>query len=270
MKKNSGRKIINFSIVPLRFFGFCFIILPIYFLIKELWPLSIKDFIESFNEYKSSLKLSMEYGLWTCAINLIISIPAAWFIYRKRESFFEKFFSVLLIIPLFGGIYVAFGFFYIFSKGGIVNWLFSLINIDTIRMLYSPISIIVAMTILTLPFMLNAIMNSINKIPGEHIFAARILGAKEWVILRRIVLPQTVKGIFAGLLMTLGWTLSVVEIPLLLGNFPFNEVFSVRIFRNITTYYEYRQSAYISLFVISCILAMSITAKFLEKKQNEI
>jgi ABC-type spermidine/putrescine transport system permease subunit I len=270
MKKSSKKISDLVSIVPLRLFGCCLIAAPIYFLIKEIWPFSIKELAESFNEYKDSILLSIKYGIWTSLINLTISLPLAWIIYKKKGGVVEKLYPFLLIIPLFGGIYIAFGFFYLFIKGGMVSKLFSKIGVDTISILYSSFSIIIALTILTLPFMLNAIINSVNKIPKEEIVAARILGANELVILKRIIIPQSAKGILSGLFMTLGWTLSVVEIPLLLGNFPINEVFSVKLFRNITTYYEYRQAAYISLIFILGIFLLSLSARRLGEKKDEI
>ena len=68
-------------------------------------------------------------------------------------------------------------------------------------MIYHQTGTIIAMTHILLPFMILPLYSVMKPIPPTYVRAARSLGATSWTAFRRVYLPQTLQGIWAGSLL---------------------------------------------------------------------
>ncbi len=97
-------------------------------------------------------------------------------------------------------------------------------------------SILVALLFVTLPFVVRTVQPVLIELDRDMEEAARSLGAGEFTIFRRIVLPNILPGILSG--MTMGFARAVGEIGsviLITGNLPFKtEVASVYVYQRIS------------------------------------
>ena len=97
----------------------------------------------------------------------------------------------------------TYGWIILFRKSGIINT--GLINLGLIEkplsLMYNNFGIIVGMSYTLLPFMLLPVCSSVLAIDNSVIEAARDLGAKPWQIFKKIILPQTISGVFNGSIM---------------------------------------------------------------------
>jgi putative spermidine/putrescine transport system permease protein len=75
-----------------------------------------------------------------------------------------------------------------------------------------------AMVHVMLPFVVLPVYSALRQIDGQHIRAARTMGAKPMLILRKVILPQLRNGITAGAILVFIMSLSFYVTPQLLGD----------------------------------------------------
>ena len=97
----------------------------------------------------------------------------------------------------------TYGWIVLLRKNGIINS--GLINIGLIdkpfSLMYNNLGIVIGMTYTLLPFMMLPVCSAVFKIDNNLIEAARDLGAKPLAIFRKIIIPETISGVFNGSLM---------------------------------------------------------------------
>jgi sulfate transport system permease protein len=97
---------------------------------------------------------------------------------------------------------------------------------------YTRVAILLALLFVTLPFVVRAVQPVIHGLDAEVEEAAHVLGARGWVVFRRVVLPELLPALLSG--GVLGFARALGEygsVVLLSGNIPFStQVASVYIF----------------------------------------
>lgn len=149
-------------------------------------------------------------------IDIILGYPFAYFMLRKVRKFADVF-RAILIIPLFGELYIAYGLLYLILPGGPLSTFFEFLGVPVLEALYSVPMTIFAMTLYTFPFVVYSIGISLQGIEKSYEEAARCLGAGPIRTFMRITLPLSLPGIIAGWLTSFGWNLGAYAIPVLLG-----------------------------------------------------
>jgi sulfate/thiosulfate transport system permease protein len=100
---------------------------------------------------------------------------------------------------------------------------------------FTPYALFLALLFVTLPFVVRTVQPVLLELDTEMEEAARSLGAGEFAVFRRIILPSILPGILSGV--TMAFARGVGEIGavvLISGNIPYKtEVASVFIFNNI-------------------------------------
>jgi putative spermidine/putrescine transport system permease protein len=91
------------------------------------------------------------------------------------------------------------------------------VGIGRVRMLYTPIAVVVALVHVMLPFMVIPVWTSLQKLDPQVENAALSLGASRFTVLRRVVLPQVLPGLLSGGLIVFALSASALAIPGLLG-----------------------------------------------------
>jgi sulfate/thiosulfate transport system permease protein len=128
---------------------------------------------------------------------------------------------------------------------------------------YSRIAVVLALLFVTLPFVVRAVQPVLLELDREMEEAAASLGARNWTIFRRIILPNLLPAILAGV--GLGFARSIGEfgsLVLITGNLPFKtEVSSVFIFGQIESDRTTSAAAVsVVLLLISFVVLLGITA----------
>lgn len=155
----------------------------------------------------------------TAIIALIVGYPAAYFIARRGEK--QKYFLLFLVtLPFFANALVRmYAWILILRKDGILNNALhglGLIN-EPLQMIYTPGAVAVAMLYQYLPFMVLPLFASIEKLDGSMIEASFDLGARRFTTFRRVVLPMTMPGVVAGLVLVFVPALGNFVAPTLIG-----------------------------------------------------
>ena len=156
-------------------------------------------------------------ALLATLICIAIGTPEAYILSRMRPPWRSAFLLVILAPLLVSVVVRAFGWSLVLGPAGFVNQFFEAIGIGRVRMLYTPIAVVVALVHVMLPFMVIPVWTSLQKLDPMVENAALSLGASRFTVLRRVVLPQVLPGLLSGALIVFALSASALAIPGLLG-----------------------------------------------------
>ncbi|MEI6025418.1 MAG: ABC transporter permease [Betaproteobacteria bacterium] len=156
-------------------------------------------------------------ALLTTLLCVLIGAPEAYILSRMRAPW-RSVFLLIILAPLLVSVVVrAFGWSLVLGPAGFVNQFFEWVGIGRVRMLYTPIAVVVALVHVMMPFMVIPVWTSLQKLDPQVENAALSLGASRWTVLRRVVLPQVTPGLLSGGLIVFALSASALAIPGLLG-----------------------------------------------------
>ena len=158
---------------------------------------------------------------WVAALTTLICVlvgaPEAYILSRMARPWRSIFLLVILAPLLISVVVRAFGWSLLLGPNGVVNNLFDWLGIGRVRMLYTPVAVVVALVHVMLPFMVIPVWTSLQKLDPMVENAALSLNASPFTVMRRIVLPQITPGVLSGSLIVFGLSASALAIPGLLG-----------------------------------------------------
>ncbi len=167
----------------LMFLFFIFIIMPFIFLILvsftsgevfKVGGFSLKWYVKAMGS--SNFKDAMFNSFVISLISTIISISSGFLfslgLYKKRSKYLEAYVDMPLIIPHIVLSFILYQFFVV--KFGID----------------STIILILANTVVALPYIIKSFLAALNKIDKNIFLAGKTLGANEFIIVKKILLPN--------------------------------------------------------------------------------
>ena len=212
-KKNQlSQKIFTY---PVLIYSFTLILLPLIYVFflsfcksdnygGIIYEFTLKNYLKIFNfTYLKILFQSSLIGLVVTFICVFISYPFA-LVLRTKSDKFKNLATKLIMIPfLTNSLIRAYGWIILLRKSGVINT--ALLSAHLIEkplaLMYNNVGIIIGMTYTLLPFMLLPVCSAVFKIDNNIIEAARDLGASQFQIFRKIIVPETISGVFNGFLM---------------------------------------------------------------------
>ena len=168
------------------------------------------------SRYLPNLAITLELALLATIVDLIFGFPFAYIFVRKIR--YRTTVRALMVFPMFGALYIAFGMRFILLPGGPATPLLQALGIASTDALFSLPSVVFAMSIFTFPFMVLNIGTALGNVDPTLEEAAACLGARPWQTFRRILVPLTRAGTVAGALTVFGWSIGTFAEPLLLGS----------------------------------------------------
>lgn len=146
-------------------------------------------------QWSTALVTSLEVGLLTAALASVLGVAAAYGLVRGRFRGKAVIASVLvspLIVPV---VVIAIGMFSVYVAG----WGVGPVRIGS-RLAGSLPGLVIAHTVLAVPFVLINVVASLVQFDRTIELAAMSLGADPWRTFRRISLPLIMPGVLAGAL----------------------------------------------------------------------
>jgi spermidine/putrescine transport system permease protein len=155
----------------------------------------------------------------TAMLTLLVAYPAAWYIARQPER--RKFLLLTLVtLPFFVNALVRiYAWMLILRADGVINNLLMGVGLidEPLQMIYTPAAVVVSMVYQYLPFMVLPLFASMEKLDLRLIEASRDLGAPALTTFRRVILPMTLPGIVAGLVLVFVPSFGNFIAPTLMG-----------------------------------------------------
>jgi ABC-type spermidine/putrescine transport system permease subunit I len=168
------------------------------------------------NRYLPNVFVTLQLATLATIADLIFGFPFAYILVRKVR--YRNLVRALMVFPMFGTLYIAFGLRFILLPGGPASPVFEALGIANTSVLFSLPSVVFAMAIFTFPFMVLNIGTALSNVDPTLEEAAACLGARPWQTFARILVPLTRAGTVAGILTVFGWSIGTFAEPLLLGS----------------------------------------------------
>jgi putative thiamine transport system permease protein len=238
-------------------------LLPILGIVVGLWPPEQIRFadIEPFLAYQG-LSVSVLMTLFSAIFSTLISLYIAFMVYSqchlsKRLQSFEKHLAPLLSLPHLA---IALGLVFLFSDG-------SLFFVDSGLPRKGLSTLIIAIVIKEVPFFLLIFSAIGRQLPIKYwLLQGKALGYQDYRCWWFLVFPPILKQSRLALLAATAYTLSVVDVSLLVGpNIP--ELFAVSVYRWQTSFAAGDQAlAFWANALLLILLAVSVCILYAHEK----
>jgi putative spermidine/putrescine transport system permease protein len=163
--------------------------------------------------------LTVQLGLLTVLISLLISYPAAYHLSRQPPRR-RGLLMMLIITPLLIGVVIrTYGWMIILSDTGLINQALSALHLPTAELMYNATGVLIGLVHIYVPYMVLALLGPLQAIDPDLESAARSLGASRWNAFWRITWPLSLPGVLSGSILVFVLAISAYIIPQLLGGF---------------------------------------------------
>jgi len=149
-------------------------------------------------ETTNAILLTVYAALIASVIGFIFGVPLAYLLARHRfpgKNIIEGFIDLPIVVPhTAAGIALLF----VFGRDYLLGQWFGSIGVQFVDSLAG---IIIAMTFVSVPFLINAVRDGFMKVDVRLEKAARTMGASPWQVFFHVTLPLSWRSILAGNLM---------------------------------------------------------------------
>ncbi|WP_298433475.1 sulfate ABC transporter permease subunit CysT [Geobacter sp.] len=214
----------------------------------------------------ASYRLTFGVALLAATINCVFGVLTAWVLARYRLPG-KRIVDALVDLPFalptaVAGITLA----TVYSGNG---WIGRWLEPHGIKVAYTPLGILVAMTFIGLPFVVRTVQPVLADLEGELEEAAACLGANRWQIFSRVVFPQILPAILTGF--ALAFARAVGEygsIIFIAGNMPMvSEVTPLLIITKLEQY-DYPGATAIATVMLSVSFFVLLAINLLQKRSR--
>ena len=153
---------------------------------------------------KTALFNSLLFGFVVTLVDLVLGLPVAWVLARRKSLRFRHFIDTLIDMPLVVPTSVLGLSVFFFWSGG----LGSLMGVEGGLLDKGPIMIILLHIVFTFPYVVRSIEAAIFQIDRAHEQAATMLGASPFTAFRTISLPLFRAGLISGAILAFTRSLS--------------------------------------------------------------
>jgi putative spermidine/putrescine transport system permease protein len=190
---------------------------------------------------------------------ILLSLPASYAIWRVVKSDWAKLVILIACIIPFWTSYLTrmITWLPMFGREGIVNGLLRTLHITDQPidgLLYTPLSMMIALYFLYIVFMIGPIYFSMTRIDEDVMAASRVFGANSWRTFIHVVLPLSRPGIMAGSLFVVILGLADFVTERVVGGGQ-NPMIAGLIFREIDTFVWAKACAMAIVLVVVAVIA---------------
>lgn len=169
--------------------------------------------------HRKGLVLTLAIGMWVTVLTPFLAYPLAIAIAQAKRARTRRLLLGITITPIIVNLFILiYGWIIMLGPSGLVNQIWLGAGAERpIKFLFDQSGIIIGLVHSLLPFMVLPIASSLMAIPRSIVEAAGMLGASGWTVFRRIYLPLSLPGLFAGCLLTFTLSISSFVVPMLMG-----------------------------------------------------
>jgi len=194
---------------------------------------------------------TLKISLITTVLTLVLAFPVALYL-RQVSPRTRMLVSFVLLSPLLTSVVVrTLAWVILLAPNGIVNETLSALGFSAVKLIYNQTGVVIGLTHVFFGYMVLALMTSVLKIDENLLLAANNLGASNWNVLIKIILPLSLPGILAGSILVFSMCASTYATPRLLGGSS-NKVLAMEVYDLAINYLEWNEAAALAsiLFVV--------------------
>ena len=176
---------------------------------------------ESVREVRTYLVIfmrSLKLAVISTFICLLMGYPLAYIMARASERT-QNILLTLIMIPMWMNFLIrTYAWMTILQDKGILNGFIGLLGLGPVHIIGTESAVVIGMVYDYLPYMILPIYSVMAKMDEKLIEAARDLGCGSFGVLRRVIWPLSLPGVFSGITMVLVPSISTFYISQKLGN----------------------------------------------------
>jgi spermidine/putrescine transport system permease protein len=162
------------------------------------------NYTSTIGEYHDQLVRSFKYGLVTTAITIVLAYPMAYWI-AFRGGRHKSTYLFLILLPFFVTFVIrTISWQFLLADDGIVLGHFKEWGLlpQSFHVIATPYAVVGGLVYNFLPFMVLPIYVALERVDRSLLEAASDLFANRVEVFRRVVLPLSLPGVFAGVILT--------------------------------------------------------------------
>jgi sulfate transport system permease protein len=244
------------------------VLIPLSGILFKTLGLSFSDFWATVTDDRvvASYKLSFGASLIGALINMVFGFIVAWVLVRYQFPG-KRIVDALVDLPFALPTAVAgIALTQIYSVNG---WIGKLVEPLGLKIAYTPLGIIIALTFIGLPFVVRTVQPILQELDKEVEEAAVSLGARRFKIFIRIIFPEIFPALITGTAIAfargLGEYGSVVFIS---GNMPFKTEITPLLIMTKLEQFDYAGATAIALVMLIFSFAMMLVVNLLQWRSN--
>ena len=209
--------------------------------------------------YRQFLTETVWISLVTTAVCAVLAYPLAYQLARSSART-RGFLLMLLIAPLMiGDVVRGYGWLIALGDFGVLNQALLGLGVvaKPVRLIFTPTGVVIGLVQVLLPFMVLPLAAAIGAIPIELEEASLSLGARHGRVFRKVVLPLTLPGLAAGVVIVFALAMGSFAIPLFLGGIKVKMIGPL-IFQQATLTVDWPFAAAISSVLFATSLALLV------------
>jgi sulfate/thiosulfate transport system permease protein len=241
------------------------VLIPLSALVFKTAEMSWIDFVETVTAPRvlASYRVTFGAALAAASINAVFGVLVAWVLVRYRFPG-KRLVDALVDLPFalptaVAGITLS----TVYSPNG---WIGRILEPHGIKVAFTPLGIIVAMTFIGLPFVVRTVQPVIEELDTEIEEAAACLGANRWQTFRRVLFPLMTPSVLTGF--ALAFARAVGEygsIIFIAGNMPMvSEITPLLIITKLEQY-DYRGATAIATVMLVASFVMLLIVNLLQR-----
>jgi sulfate/thiosulfate transport system permease protein len=246
------------------FFLCAIVLLPLSALVLKVSGMSLDRFFEVISSPRAlaSYRLSFGASLVAAGINVVFGFGVAWTLVRY-EFAGRKIIDAIIDMPFalptaVSGIALT----SIFAPNG---WIGQWLDPQGIHVAYTPLGITIALTLISMPFVVRTVQPAIQEVQRDLEDAAETLGAGRFYVFRRIIVPTVLPAVLTGF--TLAFARAVGEygsVVFIAGNkFGYTEITPLLIIYKLEEF-DYAGAAALGVVMLAISFAMLLAINLLQ------
>lgn len=216
---------------------------------------TVENYTKIWDRYLPHVENTIRLALLSSIVDLVFGYPFAYILIRRVR--YRELVRTLMVFPLFGPLYLAFGIRYVLLPNGPLAPVLDFLHINATTLLISEPMTVFGMAMFTFPFMVMNVGTALSNVNPMLEEAAQTLGAQPWQVFTRVLFPLSRSGILAGFLMCFGWNLGVFVVPILLGGTAQQRVLSITLHQKGLSQFDYGLAAAMGIVLMG--LAFGVT-----------
>jgi len=162
---------------------------------------------------------SLEYAALTTALCVVIGYPVAWFIGRAKPKHRNLLLTLVMIPFLTSFLIRTYAWMTILSENGILNGFLQYTRLisDPLELLYTHGAVVLGLAYNYVPFLILPVYGSVEKLDHSLVEAALDLGASPLRVFQKVIIPLTMPGILAGVVLVFIPAVGMYAVAQLMG-----------------------------------------------------
>ena len=264
----------KFSLIYL-FWGLIFIVLPLFLILAHALNANtdLSDFVftlDNFSRffeplYVKILITSLILAGLSTILCLIVGYPVAYIISKMSEKVRNNMILIFIIPMWMNFLLRTYAWLTLLGNKGLINKFIGLFGLGPWDLMYNSKAIMIGMVYNFLPFMVLPIYTVLLKMDQKLIEAAKDLGANDFEVFTKVILPLSLPGIYTRITMVFIPAISTFVVPNLLGGNNFYLIGNL-IEKQFTFTGDWGFGSAISMVLIVIMLLILLVPKLLNKR----